>query len=200
MTLAQKYQQSKDRCASLRLKTSHPDGDSYDGVVVGNMRRFIVLRAEYGFEFDGLLVFPKKVIKGYRDGKFERCCTQILRNNGQMNRLEPPSWLTQSTSIFHVLRELMHRDIWPAIEVVINDGKESVFYLGPIVYVNEDEVILHGYSADGEWEKSYEISHDEIFRIEFDSKYCNHFNEFIKTKKDTLEIVQTLKHFFEDRE
>ncbi len=184
MTIAQKYQKSKDGCLSLRFKTTHPDGDAYDGIVVGIKRRLIVLQEERDFELDGLMVFPKRVIKGYRDGGFERCCNKILRDNGQINRLRSPSWLALCNSIPQVLEELKHRDIWPAVETVFNDGKDSALYLGSIEYIEKDSFELLCYSSDGEWEGLYELDYDEIFGIGFNSKYCNYWNAFMKAKDE----------------
>ncbi|MBK7994094.1 MAG: hypothetical protein IPK14_11925 [Blastocatellia bacterium] len=39
---------------------------------------------------------------------------------------------------------------------------------------------LKCYDASGKWEKVYKINYDEVFRIEFDSKYCNRFNHYMK--------------------
>ncbi len=185
MTIAQKYQKSKDECLSLRLKTSRPDGDAYDGFVVEIKRRFIVLETVNDLEIDGIMVFPKRFIKGYRDGKFEKCNNQILRDNNQIERLQSPSWLAQCNSIRDVLEELKRRDIWPAVEIVFNDGEDSGFYLGPVVLIDKDIFELINFSADGEWDQVYEIEYGEVFRIEFNSKYCNHFNAFMRAKEDT---------------
>ena len=188
MTIAKKYQKSKDGCLSLRLKTSHPDGDAYDGIVVEIKRRFIVLQTVSDLELDGIMVLPKRFIKGYRDGNFEKSTNQILRHNNQINQLRSPWWLAQCNSIRDVLEELKRRDIWPAIETVSNDGEDSsVFYLGSIVLIDKDIFELLCYSADGEWEEEvFEIEYDEVFRIEFNSKYCNHWNAFMKAKGEEL--------------
>ncbi len=195
MTIAQKYQKSMDGCLSLRLKTRHPDGDVYDGIVIEIKRRFIVLQTVSDFEIDGIMVFPKRFIKGYRDGKFEKCWDQVLRDNNQIERLQSPSWLAQCNSIRDVLEELKRRDIWPAVEIVSNDGEDSWFYLGPIVLIDKDIFELLGYSADGEWEpiEVYEIEYDEVFRIEFNSKYCNHFNAFMRAKEDTPIVLKSVE-------
>ena len=65
----------------MRFKTRHPDGDNYDGVVIHIAPNFIVVREVVDFEFDGVQVLPKKVIRGFRDGKFEECGNAIMRQN-----------------------------------------------------------------------------------------------------------------------
>jgi hypothetical protein len=55
-------------------------------------------------------------------------------------------------------------------------------FIGPITEVGSEQFSLRCYDAAGRWEKVYELRYDEIFRIEFDSQYCNHFNEYMKAK------------------
>ena len=37
------------------------------------------------------------------------------------------------------------------------------------------------YDAASKWEGGYEINYDDVFRIEIDSKYCNYFNDYMKS-------------------
>ena len=182
MNLAQKYRKSKEERWCLRLKTVHPDGDTYDGVVTDIKRGLIVLREERDFEFDGLVVLPKKVIKGYRDGRFETCCNAILRNNGQIKRVRSPRWLAACDTVPQIIAALKRQDIWPGIELIVGDGNDAAFYLGPIVRVRKDGFSLRGYDADGTWEGVCDIKYDEVFRIEIDSKYCKYFNAYMQSK------------------
>ncbi|MCP4711456.1 MAG: hypothetical protein GY869_22780, partial [Planctomycetes bacterium] len=85
MNIAQKYRKSRRESWCLRFKTVHPDGDNYDGVITDIKRSFVVLREQRDFEFDGLNLLFKKFIKGYRDGRFEICLNEIIRDNGQIN-------------------------------------------------------------------------------------------------------------------
>ena len=78
MSLAQKYSKSLAEQWLMRFKTKHPDGDNYDGVITHIKPAFVVLREEKDFELDGIIILPKRVIKGVRDGRYDRCCNQIL--------------------------------------------------------------------------------------------------------------------------
>ena len=77
-SLEQSYRKSVEERWSMRFRTRHPEGDNYDGVIVHIGQHFIVVREEIDFEFDGIVVLPKKVIRGVRDGEFERCANKIL--------------------------------------------------------------------------------------------------------------------------
>ncbi len=179
-SLASKYKKSLTEQWALRFKTIHPDGDNYDGLVTHIKSDFIVIRAERDFEFDGVIILPKRVIKGYRDNRYDECCNKILRQNGQIGKLKTPHWLNNCDSIFDVLTAMQKRNIWPAVEMLRDEGKDSAFYIGPLEGVYEDSFYLHCYDAAGKWEKPYYLTIANIFRIELDSKYCRHFNRYMK--------------------
>lgn len=163
----------------MRFKTSHPDGDCYDGVVVHVGSDFIALREEADFEFDGIQILPKRVVRGYRDGRFDRCCNEILRYNGQIRKAVAPAWLAGCVTVSDVLRHCHKKDIWPGLEVIdLEDG--GLFYLGPIAELTTEVVRQKCYDADGRWEKVYEIPYGDIFRVEIGGKYCTHFNSYMK--------------------
>ena len=67
----------------------------------------------------------------------------------------------------------------PAIETLCDDGF-SAFYLGPIQEVTKEYVSILCYSASGRWEKVYKLPLSDVFRLEFDSPYCNLFNRYMR--------------------
>ncbi|HEX8127910.1 MAG TPA: hypothetical protein VF527_02335 [Pyrinomonadaceae bacterium] len=166
----------------MRFKTRHPDGNSFDGVIAHLKHSFVVLREEREFEFDGVVILAKKFVKGFRDGKYERCANQILRENGAIKKLRVPRWLDSCETIPQALATMMRRDIWPAVEIVYNEGRDSAFYLGVITGVEDEQFSIKSYDAAGKWEKNSTLDYDEIFKIEFDSRYCKHFNAHMKSK------------------
>jgi len=177
MSLSKKYDKSLANKSIIRLKTIHPDGDTLDGVVVHKSRNYIVIARLYDFEFDGFVLLPKKVIKGYRDGHFEECFSKIIRHNGEIKKIEPPKWLEKCISIKSILQFLQAHNIWPAIELL----SYSSLYLGKITDVRKDAASIYCYDAKGEWEVEYKIPYRKIFKIEFESKYCTHFNNYMRS-------------------
>ena len=182
MSLSKKYSKSRDLKWSLRFRTVHPDGDNYDGVVTHVKRSFIVLREMRNFDFDGVVILPKKVLKGYRDAKFEECCNRILRQNGNIKKARTPKWLDNCNSLVDILKQLHKRGIWPAIEILFqaDDKADSDFYIGPITRIEENVFWIHHYDATGCWGDEYDIDISELFKIEFDDAYSNHFNSYMK--------------------
>lgn len=182
MSLKLKFDKSLAEKWCMRFKTKHPDGDNYDGIVTHVKPHFIVLREEIDFELDGVIILTKRSIKGSRDGKYDECCNQVLRSNGALKKLRPVRWLDSCETIAQVIAAMMRRDIWPGIEIQSNREDEWAFYIGPITGVESEQLTLRCYDAAGRWEKEYTLQYEEIFRIEFDSKYCNYFNEYMKSK------------------
>ena len=122
MSLAAKYRKSKEKRCCLRFKTVHPDGDDFDGVVTHIKQRFVVLREERGFVFDGLVLLPKRVIKGWRDGRFERCTNKInspARHPGAASRTSLARFLR---SHFRRFGEATTSGCLAAVEMLVDDG------------------------------------------------------------------------------
>ncbi len=184
MSFERKYKKSLDEQWCMRFETAHPDNDNYDGVITQIKSDYVVLREEYSFEFDGVIILPKRVIKKIRDGKYDKCCNEIIRCNGAIKKLHTPKWLDNCETIHQVVNELKRRKIWIAVEILFDKETNSALYLGPIINIIDSHFSIKCYDAAGKWEKEYQIDYDEIFRIEFDSKYCNHFNAFMKSKDD----------------
>ena len=180
MNLTKQYKKSYEEQWCMRFKTRHPEGDAYDGIVVSITSEFMALREEDNFEFDGLQIFPKRSITGYRDNKFDRCCNDILRENGELRTLKVPAWLKKCSTVEKLLRNLMKRDIWPGVEIL--SDSDTAFYIGPVTRIEEEHWWIRCYDAAGKWEKEYRLTYDEIFRIELDSSYCNNFNAYMRRR------------------
>ncbi len=167
----------------IRLITSHPKGDSFDGIVLYQTANFVTLASIVDFEFNGLVLISSKFIRGIRDSKFEKCYNRIIKFNKSIDKVRMPGWVKGCFLLEDVLRELERRRIWPSVEVVFLEDKtenNSAFYLGPIQDVNSKEFLIYGYDADGSWEKCYKLQIDEIFKIAFYDRYTTHFNKFME--------------------
>jgi hypothetical protein len=184
MSLSKKYQKSRDQKWSLRFGTYHPDDDKFYGVVTHIQKPFIVLREHYSFVFDGVVVLPKKVIKGCRDNEFDRCANEILRHSGTIKDARAPRWLSHCTTLKQILEKLQKKDIWPAIEIIYKRGSktETELYIGNITRIEKDAFWIYDYDAAGKWQKECEIKYSEIFKIEFDDNYTRHFNAYMRPR------------------
>jgi hypothetical protein len=186
MSFERKFKKSLSEQWCMRFETLHPDDDNYDGVITHIKTDFIVLREEIDFEFDGIIILPKRFIKSVRDGKYDKCCNEVIRFNKTINKLHTPKWLDKCETIQQVLSVVKKRDIWLGVETVFSEGTDSAFYIGPITNITDEGFSIKCYDSAGKWEKEYQLDFDEVFRIEFDSKYCNYFNAFMKSKTMTV--------------
>ena len=180
--LERKFLKSLYEQCVLRFSTVHPDGDCYDGVVTVIKPDFIVVCEERDWEFDGIQIFPKRTITNVRDGKYEACANRILRGNKTLSQMVLPEWLDACQSLTDVLQAMQKQEIWPAMELLGDRNPKSEFSLGPITKVGKRSFWIHGYGADGKWQEPAQIEYSNVFRIEFGSRYCNHFNDYMKSQ------------------
>ena len=188
MNFEKKINKSLENKWCVCFKTSHPDKDALDGVVICNKSEFIALREEVDFEFEGVVIIPKRFIKKVRDGKYDKCCNEIIRQNGEIEKINAPNWIDSCDNLNQLFTSLKQYEIWAGIEIVFDKEKKSAFYIGPITRVGAKNFYIKCYDAAGKWEKEYKLSYKEIFKIEFDSRYCNHFNNFMKSKEGNGKI------------
>lgn len=175
-----KLKKSVEQQWVIRVRMKVPDDDCYDGIVLDLQKKYFVLQEEIAFEFDGIVVFAKKFVKGIRDNKFDACCNRVVRDNNQIDRVKLPAWLSKCNTISDILQSLYRKGVWPGIEVIYDEGKETAYFLGPITEVNDAGVHIKGYDAAGKWEKEYFIEYVEISRIEINTKYVKNFNKYMR--------------------
>ena len=182
MGLSTKYRKSMEHKWVIRLKTIHPREKNFEGVVLHNGRNYIVLAEVDQFEFNGLLILPKRVLAGCRDGASEEVANQNVRMNGALQRIKLPTWLGACGTLREALAAVDCKRIWPAVEILYNDNRFSALYLGPITRISGTRIWQRCYDAAGEWEREYEYNEREVFRVELQSRYCRHFNRYMKTR------------------
>ena len=175
MGLKKKYQKSLDEQWCMRFNTRHPDGDNYVGVVTHIKPKFIALAELRDFEFDGVEILPKKFIKGYRDSKYQKCANELIRENGEVSKLQPLEWLDECETIRDVITQLYEQGIWPGVERLYDKG----FYIGPITEVAKTYFALYCYDAAGYWESNYKLKYRDICRVNFGDRYGRNFNAYM---------------------
>ncbi len=176
-------QKSLDKKWCIHFLTNHPEGDAYDGVVIHLAKSLVVMHEFRDFVADGILVFPRKSVVSVRNGDFEVCENRILKRSGEIKSVKKIDWLKNIHSVKDLLSSLSKRNIWPAIEE-LKDGK-SALYVGPITGIKKNSFMIYCYDAAGNWEDAYDIDYRNVYRIEFNSKYLNYFNEYMRACNGT---------------
>src|SRR5262245_61389396 len=90
---------SKAQKKLIRVHTKHPDGTSFDGIVLQNTKSVVSLLKIEDFEPDGIVVVPKKWLKSIRAGKFEACANEVIRFSGTLKREAPFKWPSGVSSL-----------------------------------------------------------------------------------------------------
>lgn len=171
----------------IQLHYQNESEENYEGIVIGATNQIVVLACAKDFEFDGYQLLLRSRVKGYRNSNFEKCYTRILSYNKQLDKIRPPKWVYNIDDIDSAIKGLKRYGIWPAIETIYNS--KSAFYIGPITSISEDKFTLHCYDAAGKWENEYKLAFNEVIRIEWQSKYCMHFNNYMKAHNPSLKPI-----------
>ncbi len=164
----------------IRLATNHPDKEAYDGIVIHKTRSLVVICEIHDFEVDGIIAFPRIRIEKVMDSDLEECENKIIRMNDEIRNIKKPKWLGKMNSIGELIQYLCKKKIWPAIEIIHKDN-ESALYVGPITKAGRTKFSIYCYDAAGDWEQEYTLNNSDVFRVEFNSKYTNHFNSYMKS-------------------
>lgn len=169
---------SKNNHWAIRLKSSFPDKDNFDGIVLHYTPDIIVINEIGDFEFNGIVVLNRNKIVGVRDDAFEECENEIIRDNGSIKELSKLKWIKNISSFQDLLNVIKKKGIWPGVEMA--SKKSNAFYLGPVTSVGQKDFSLYCYDAEGKWEKEYGLEYKGIGKVEFKSKYTENFNNFMK--------------------
>lgn len=163
--------------ARSKMRFTYRD-EEYDGIVVHRGDDVIILQEETDLEFDGYQIFLINEVSEVRFNGFDAVNNEILQNNGELEKLKALNWFGCVDSYAEVLKVCCSSKIWPAIEIDVGD--DAAFYIGIIKEAGESTFTLHPYDAMGVWEDESVFDYSDVVRMEFDSRYINHFNNFMK--------------------
>lgn len=184
---AAKLHRSLDYQWCVRFVTDILDSDSaestvIDGIVAHIGEDFFALWQESDFEIDGMFFLRPWLIRDIRDDEHDECCNNILRQNGQIERLRLPDWLGECELLSEALQAMMSNDVWPAM--VHGDETENLYYIGSILSVSAETICVKCYDAIGNWGGEFELDVERLLRIDLDTRYCKHFNNYIRDKNN----------------
>ena len=154
--------------------------EEYDGIVVHRGHEVIILQEETDLEFDGYQVFIISGISEVRFNGFDAVNNDILHHNGEMEKCKGLNWFGCVDSYAEVLKVCCSSGIWPALEIAAGDDAE--FYIGEVKEAGDLKFRIHTYDAMGVWEEESVFEYQEVIRLEFNSRYITHFNNFMKAQ------------------
>lgn len=182
MGCAATYAKSLEQRWAVQFRTRPPEEERLKGIVLRNCRTFLLLAEYKDFEYNGISLLPKRYIARCRDGAFEHCGNEIIRQNGQHKKARLPQWLQKCDSLPAFFYFAKKHGFWPSVEARASGKSPEAFFIGSIEAVWEKSVDIRCYDAAGEWEDTYIIAYDNIYKISVDSIYGRHFNRYRKKK------------------
>ncbi len=170
---------SRKKKSVIRMRTSLPDKDVFDGIVLHVTRSIVVFRQIADLELDGVVFLPFGKISSVRVGKFEEATGKVLGFNGELKKLQKLPWIKKISTFRELMKVLSRDNFWPVVEM--NHKGESALYIGPILQTTTRWFYLYCYDATGKWEKGYTLRYNEISKVEFYDRYSHHFNNYMDT-------------------
>lgn len=150
-------QKSLNNSQLIKLKTSTPDEDEYDGIVLHISKSVVTLHSVENFESDGILFIERKWISDYRDSEFEECFDKVMKYHHKIEKLHIVPWIIEIQTTKDVLLNCHKNSIWPLVETIDSDGETTSLYLGTITDVSGKSFSMYAYDATGNWEAEYDL-------------------------------------------
>lgn len=114
MSIKEKIEQalikSKSKHWAIRLKSSFPDKDNFDGIVLHYSPEIIVIHEIRDFEFDGIVILNRNKIVGIRDDSFEKCENAIIRNDRTIKDLSKIKWIRNIGNFKSLLTKIIKKE------------------------------------------------------------------------------------------
>jgi hypothetical protein len=165
----------------IRLQTKHPDGTAFDCIPLMESKSMFIVMEMTSFEPDGFVVVPRKWLLKIRDGEIERTGNSVIQHDRTIADVPKcPSEFAGTKTLAELMSRLQATNIWPAIEIIRK--RKGIVYVGPITKVSANSFRMHRYSASGEWLDETEIAYKDLFKVEIESRYIEHFNSYMRSK------------------
>jgi len=173
------FLRSKLKHQTLMIYTDHPEGEEYNGIVLGISGSLLVFQDTSEFELEGISILPLAHIVDVRNGWRERVYDKVLLHHDKLSDLNRDTWIRNLSELRDAIIAIKEKDIWPAIEIM--DGDDTLLYMGKITDVNAEDFTIYSYDSLGNWERETKIDYEDIFCIQVFNKYTDRFNSYVKS-------------------
>ena len=174
------FLRSKLKHQTLMVYTDHPEGEEYNGIVLGVSDSLLVFQDTSEFELEGISVLPIEHIVEVRNSWRERVYDKVLLHHNKLTDLNQDTWIHKLSNLRDVLIAVKEKDIWPAIEILDGDD-DTLLYMGKITEVGAEDFTIYSYDSLGNWERETTIEYEDIFCIQIFNKYTERFNSYVKS-------------------
>jgi hypothetical protein len=162
----------------IHISRSKIDRNSIDGIPLLLGKELVLVQYLYDFQLDGYMIVKLKDITSIRSGNIERFLEMVLKQEGIYAQVEKPS-LANIDDWSVVFKEL--KVMGKNVIIECEDLENAGFYIGKIIEVNTDSVLLLNFNAVGEWDQEpTTIPFKDITSVSIDKKYIVIMSKFVK--------------------
>jgi len=171
-----------DKRAFVKLyRTVCDKEENLSGFILGMSKDFLFLQLDYDFMLDGYAIIKIEDFDSIRLSSYERTQRKIFNAEGILATsygFDKPLPLTSWTGILKTLKSYDQH----VIVENINKGYLD-FWIGEIKRVTGQNVSIHNYNPDGQFDdKPENIKLDTISIIKFGDRYSTVFRKYLKHK------------------
>ncbi|HEU4697630.1 MAG TPA: hypothetical protein VFS40_00465 [Gemmatimonadales bacterium] len=162
----------------VRVEREEIDAEPVTGFVLDHGPELLLLHRLDDFDLAGYALLRLEDLTAVQADDVEEFTLRVLRDEGQLPYVGPPDPPVPTTSWGDAFRALE-----AARKIVIvesEDYEQEEFYIGRIVRVQDDAVVLHHFDAIGTWdEEPTAIRFADVTRVRFDERYTTVFEPYV---------------------
>jgi hypothetical protein len=162
----------------IRLERELQNEPSLHGYLIGLSPELGLMLCFDDFEPDGYTIFRVEDVLSHQRGAHEEHWDRMLAGEGLLDGLRLP-FEVDLASYPAALRSLAPRHGNVIIECEDQHEDDGDFYLGRLLEVGDEVIVLHYVDALGRWEESpSRIPVDAITKVQFDTPYLRRFMRY----------------------
>lgn len=164
----------------VRLTRKVSEGTFHNsGYILGLSENLVLLHGFNDFHIDGYCIYRLGDISSVRSNEMDRKWDQMLCDEGVLDNVgisyDVP--LLDFPSVIRGLKA-QGRNIIVDCEDC-SDAPETGFHIGHIVFYKKQHFEMREFDTTGKWySHPFEIRHDKVTRVEFDSPYVNIYSKY----------------------
>jgi hypothetical protein len=162
----------------LRIERDDIDAEPVTGFVVERGPELLLLHRLDDFDLAGYALLRLDDVTAARSEDVEAFTVRVLRDEDQLRHVGPPDPPVPVSSwgdAFEALRASRR-----IVIVESEEFEQEEFYIGRIVRVQDDAVVVHHFDAIGTWDdEPTAIRFADITRVRFDERYTTVFEPYV---------------------
>lgn len=161
----------------VKLLTNHPDGQSFEGIVIYLTKSLIVIREIKDLEIDGVVAFPRQAISNVIDCPVESQKKELMKRDSNERAEKMTKWLKKVKNIKDLIGYPYKSGEWVAVETVRDD--DSTVFVGSIQDFSGKTFCVSPSLVTDKRKKGRKVRYSDLFRIEIYSSYISSIRDYV---------------------